>query len=254
MLEEIAENSLTHGLPLILALDTSSKLTSIAIARGAKIIANFEAELEDNRSSRLWELIDFLLKAVGFTAAEVDLFAVCIGPGGFTGLRVGIAATKGLAAAANKLTVGVTSLEATAAAAYTAENVCVLSNAYKGEVYWQLFAFDEAGMPVAQSLAAVSPLSQALEGVGHSREIFFVGDAAESNKNVILEFVNIAGESEEMCQPVQAVWPFKEASGFLAKQIARLAYYKFLNGQALQPEELSAFYVRSADAKIKKQV
>src|SRR5687768_1674957 len=102
------ENRSSEGLPVILALDTSSKRTSIAIAKGYRIIANFEVELDDNRSARLWELIDFLLNAAGLTIEDVNLFAACVGPGGFTGLRVGISAVKGFAAATKKPTVAVT--------------------------------------------------------------------------------------------------------------------------------------------------
>ena len=94
-------DSIENG-PVILALDTSSKSTSIAISRGGELILNFGALLDDNRSAGLWRIIDFLLAETGLKIEEIDLFAVCVGPGGFTGLRVGMTATKGFAMAMGK--------------------------------------------------------------------------------------------------------------------------------------------------------
>jgi tRNA threonylcarbamoyladenosine biosynthesis protein TsaB len=246
------ENRSSEGLPVILALDTSSKRTSIAIAKGYRIIANFEVELDDNRSARLWELIDFLLNAAGLTIEDVNLFAACVGPGGFTGLRVGISAVKGFAAATKKPTVAVTSLEALAAAAFPATRVGVLSNAYKGEVYWQLFAFDDSGIPVAETSADVCMLKEALDRIRAVKDVTFVGDGADSNPEVILHFNKTDLLSGENQQASAIGWSIKKVSGFLAEQVARLAYDKFLTGQALEPEELKACYVRSADVKIKR--
>jgi tRNA threonylcarbamoyladenosine biosynthesis protein TsaB len=251
MIDKSNKNSSGENLPVILALDTSSKLTSIAIARGHQVIANFEVELDDNRSARLWELLDFLLGAVGLKIEDVNLFAACIGPGGFTGLRVGIAAVRGLAAATKKMTAGATSLEAIAAAAFPATRVCVLSNAYRGEVYTQLFSFDENGLPVAESAPAVCMLSEALEGVKEIKNLSFAGDGADLNAEVILQFNKTVLNSQENLQSSPDRWKVKKVSRFLAAQVARLAYDKLLKDQAVEPEKLKACYVRSADVKIK---
>lgn len=251
MLEANHKQSFSESLPVILGLDTSSKLTSIAIARGSQIIANFEVELDDNRSARLWELVDFLLTAVGLKVEEVNLFAACTGPGGFTGLRVGIAAIKGLAAATQKPTVGVTSLEALASSAYPASGVCILSNAYKGEVYTQRFSYDEQGLPVAESAPAVCSLAEAFEQVRGVDHLTFAGDGADLNREAILQFkeslLNVQAEGHSSA----GNWRVKKVSRFLAGAVVRLAHHKFITGQALEPEKLKACYVRSADVKIK---
>ena len=245
------KNISSESLPVILSWDTSSKRTSIAISMGHRIIANFEVELDDNRSARLWELIDFLLNAAGLKIDEVDLFAVCTGPGGFTGLRVGISASKGFAAATQKLMVGITSLEALAAAASPAIQACVLTNAYKGEVYWQLFSFDESGLPIAETPAKVSLLSEALDRMMVVKDLTFLGDGADSAAETIIQYNKTVLTSEENKPSSPLGWSIKKVSGFLAAPIARLAYDKFLLGQAVAPEEVKACYVRSADVKIK---
>jgi tRNA threonylcarbamoyladenosine biosynthesis protein TsaB len=251
MLEASHKQSSGESLPIILGLDTSSKLTSIAIARGSQTIANFEVELDDNRSARLWELIDFLLAAVGLKVEDVNLFAACSGPGGFTGLRVGIAAIKGLAAATRKPTVGVTSLEALAAAAFPATNVCILSNAYKGEVYTQRFSYDDQGLPVAESVPAVCFLPDALEQVREIDNLSFAGDAADLNRETIHQFRESLLNPQAARDSSAGEWVVKKVSRFLAGAVVRLAYHKFLTGQALEPDKLKACYVRSADVKIK---
>ena len=74
--------------PIILALDTSSKTTSIAITRGDRALVTYKADFDETRSERLWVEIQSLLDSCDLTIEKVDLFAVCVGPGGFTGLRV----------------------------------------------------------------------------------------------------------------------------------------------------------------------
>jgi tRNA threonylcarbamoyladenosine biosynthesis protein TsaB len=251
MLDISQNQSSDQGLPVILALDTSSKLTSIAIARGDSVIANFEAELDDNRSARLWELLDFLLQAVGLKIEDVTLFAACSGPGGFTGLRVGIAAIKGLAVATGKSVIGVTSLEALAASAFPATEVCILSNAYKGEVYAQRFSYDRNGIPVALTAPSVCLLAEVLEKTREVDTLCFAGDGADLNREVILQYKEPLSGGDEDDRRSPGEWEVKKVSRYLARPVARLAYNKFLAGEAVQPEALMACYVRSADVKIK---
>lgn len=86
----------TASEPLVLALDTSSKATSLAIARGAEVLKSISIAVDEKRSDRLWSEVQSLLAGLDLTIADVDAFAVCVGPGGFTGLRIGMAAAKAL--------------------------------------------------------------------------------------------------------------------------------------------------------------
>ncbi|MEW6131175.1 MAG: tRNA (adenosine(37)-N6)-threonylcarbamoyltransferase complex dimerization subunit type 1 TsaB [Acidobacteriota bacterium] len=237
--------------PLILALDTSSKLTSMAIARGEKIIATFGAELDETRSTKLWNLIDYLLEAVGVKIEAIDLYAVCTGPGGFTGLRVGMAATQAFAAATGKLTVGVSSLEAWAAAVPFATTVCSMLNAYKGEVYSQLFELNERREPLARNAPEVSAIEKALERVAQIDNLVIVGDGAHLHHQAIKQFSLDEGSGSTTASP--KIWRIHQHSGFLAEEIARLGFLKMQTGAAVSAENLQATYVRGADIKIKVQ-
>lgn len=240
--------------PLILALDTSSKWTSIAVSRGATAVATYGALLDENRSTKLLQILDFLLGTVALTINQIDLFAACTGPGGFTGLRVGLSTVKAFASATGKLTVGITSLEAFAAAVTFTPKVYSLINAYKGEVYSQLFSFDETDMPIAENEATVCPFDKALERVESLDKLVLVGDAATAHMESIKRFEQQRAIASSTPQLFEGGWKVQHHSGFLAEQVAQLANYKYQSGLAVKPEALQATYVRGADIKIKAQV
>jgi len=176
------------------------------------------------------------------TISDVDVFAVCVGPGGFTGLRVGMAAVKGFAAATRKPILGVTSLEGAAFAAGPALSVCAIVNAYKGEVYSQLFSFDGDGVPVALNDPMVSTLEKALERVSGMNELVFAGDAAEAGTEVVRNIAATCAEGK---------WTTKQSDHSLAEDVARLAFLKNACGHVETAESLKACYVRPSEAEIK---
>lgn len=228
--------------PIILALDTSSPSTSIAVMRSTKLLGSIDAPADEKRSERLWYEVRSLLSEVGITISEVDLFSVCIGPGGFTGLRVGVAAVKGLAAATGKLVIGVTSLEAAACSARPAPIVCALVNAHRGEVYSQLFSLDGDGVPIGQNEPAVTTFEGAIERVLNVGNLTFAGDAVEAGAETIGRAAHTRGEGE---------WLIKQSDHPLAEDIARLAFLKYSRGEAESAARLKACYVRPAEAEIK---
>jgi tRNA threonylcarbamoyladenosine biosynthesis protein TsaB len=154
---------------------------------------------------------------------EVNLFAVCVGPGGFTGLRVGIAAVKGFAMASAKPVVGVTSLEAAAFEAGRASLVCAMVNAYKAEVYSQLFSFDDAGVPVAESEPRVSTMVEAVERVEQIDDVIFAGDGARSASGII---ERVAGQRFAGDAKGEHAWRIKNPGEAMAVSIARLGFKK----------------------------
>lgn len=241
--------------PIIFALDTSSNFTSMAVSRGPETLAVFGAALDGKRSERLWNEAGFLLDEIGLAIKDVELFAACVGPGGFTGLRVGIAAIKGLAMATGKSVVGVTSLEAVAAASGPAPAIFVMINAYKGEVYSQLFSFGAGGLPIAERPPRVTTSHEAIESVAHIDEVVFTGNGATANIELIKQ---VGGEryfdqrySDRGIQKAAAAWAVVEPPGYLADHVTYLAFTKFMSGEATDAGALRACYVRASDAEVK---
>ncbi len=121
--------------PLTLALDTTQSTLCLALTSGAKVLTAVTDNSGLPHSQRLFPLLDELLKSQTLTIHEIDLLAVNIGPGSFTGLRVGLAAVKGLAATLGRPAMGVNALDALAlAASVPGVPVVVLIQAAKGEL------------------------------------------------------------------------------------------------------------------------
>lgn len=232
--------------PLVLALDTSRKVTSLAIARGAELLKSIGVPGDEKRSERLWSEVEALLGSLQLTIADIDVFGVCTGPGGFTGLRIGIAAVKGFAIALSKPVAGVTSLEAAAFAAGAAPRVNAMVNAYKNEVYSQLFSIgaDEgsAGLPVALNDPLVSSFETALERISDLKDVVFTGDGCETGCEVI---------ERETRTLSHAGWVIRRPDRCVAEDIARIALIRYERGEVESAKTLKACYVRPSEAEIK---
>jgi tRNA threonylcarbamoyladenosine biosynthesis protein TsaB len=230
---------------LVLAVDTSTKATSFAIARGAELLKSVSAATDEKRSERLWSEVQALLAGLGLRITDVDAFAVCVGPGGFTGLRVGMAAAKGFAVAQSKPIVGVTSLEAAAFASGPAPHVCAMVSAYKNEVYSQLFSVGSdatLALPVALNDPLVSTFEKALDRVADLKELIFSGDGAEAGAEIIEHRSRMLGDVK---------WVIHQSDNSGAEVIARIALLRYELGEPGAAESLKACYVRPAEAEIK---
>ena len=125
---------------LTLAIDTSTKSASIALLRDSDILSEILVNLDVNHSVILLPALDDLLKLSRIEPDEIDLFACTIGPGSFTGLRVGASTVKGLALATGRPIAGVSTLEALAFNITGSEiPVCPMLDAKKDQVYTALY-------------------------------------------------------------------------------------------------------------------
>jgi tRNA threonylcarbamoyladenosine biosynthesis protein TsaB len=237
----LTKTDFTSAEALILALDTSSKVTSLAVARGAALLRSIRELPDQKRSETLWSAVKAVLAELGMTISEVDILSVCTGPGGFTGLRVGMAAVMGFAAATNKPLVGVTSLEATAFAPRLASPVLALVNAYKGEVYSQLFSFDSGGVPVPRNDPMVSTPKKAIERVADEDDLIIAGNGVEA----------VAGDIERILASGGKKSTLRLSDGGLAEAIAQLGLIRYERGEIQTPASLKAIYVRPSEAEIK---
>lgn len=219
-------------------------MTSLAVARGAEVLRSVSTPTEEKRSETLWSDVESLLVGLGLTITDVDAFAVCVGPGGFTGLRVGMAAAKGFAVALIKPIVGVTSLEAAAFAAGPAPYVCAMVNAYKNELYSQLFSVGSgpAALPVALDAPLVSTFETALDRVAELNELIFAGDGAETGTETIEARSRMLGDIK---------WVIHRADSCGAEVVSRIALLRYDQGETGEAGSLKACYVRPAEAEIK---
>ena len=217
----------------------------MALARGNLLLAEWKGPAGEERSESLWEEIGALLEQAACRVHEVDLYSVGIGPGAFTGLRVGVAAAKGMAAAMEKPMVGITSLEIVAYSAKDDALVCALMNGYRGEVYWQVFSTGVDSLPVARTQPQSTCLEFMLDNVEEGAAMAAGGDGAEE----LVILLSGAIRARELKGAAPRI--IRQQLGNRAVLLARLGLARFAAGAAVSAEALKACYVRPAEAEIK---
>ena len=226
---------------LILALDTTTRAGSVAVVRDDRVLALLPGDESRTHGERLPSEIAAALDRAGVSREQIDLFAVAAGPGGFTGLRIGLAAIQGLAMTLGKPVAGVSALDALAAQV-TNPDVALIApwmDAQRGDVFATLIDAKtavEIAEPVAENPAQILQRwrSQLLQ-----RRVVFVGDAVTRDAGLIAG--NGGGHWE-----VQRPEP-------LAPQIARLGKRLADQGRAGPPHALVPVYVRRPDAEIERE-
>jgi tRNA threonylcarbamoyladenosine biosynthesis protein TsaB len=134
---------------LILSIETSTGCGSIALTRGERLLAEATAQPEVTHSRRLLGTVSWLMQAAGVVWSDLDGIAVSLGPGSFTGLRIGMAAAKGLAMAAGVPLLGVETLDALAlSCSAVTERICPVLDARKQEVYAAMYQPGQDGYPL----------------------------------------------------------------------------------------------------------
>jgi tRNA threonylcarbamoyladenosine biosynthesis protein TsaB len=222
--------------PSILSVETATLSGSVALSRGEQVLAAFTGDSGVSHSNTLLNDIDKLLNELQVDMSEIDLFAVATGPGSFTGLRIGIATVKALAATLGRPCAGIPTLEAVALAAGESRHSVALLPAGRGEVFAQLFSVTKDGFVTALDQATHISPQKLIEKYGLLDDVLWCGDGAIANKALIER------ESRGRIAPQIAV---------LARQIASLALTRFREKQLEQPDALQAIYVRPSDAELK---
>src|SRR5688572_26806657 len=131
----------------VLAVDTSTMAGGVALLEDDRVVGESLLDVRTTHSERLMLAIDRALTDAGWRPASVDGLAVAIGPGSFTGLRIGLAAVKGLALALACPIAGVPTLDAMAAGLpWASRPVCPILDARRDEVYASLYRWDGGAM------------------------------------------------------------------------------------------------------------
>ena len=167
----------------ILAMDTSSVNATVAVGDENKILGEYTVAGERAHSQIIMPMLDDMLKHCGITVKDIDVFAVALGPGSFTGLRIGISAMKTLAQALDKKIIGVSSLDCVAASfPFTEKIVCPIFDARRNDVYNALYLNGEK--TVKDRIVDFDELLIEM----HGKEVVFAGDAITKFKNKIESF------------------------------------------------------------------
>jgi tRNA threonylcarbamoyladenosine biosynthesis protein TsaB len=243
--------------PLILAIETATRAGSVALARGREILASVIGDAGASHSNDLISSVEKVLGDAGVKLSDVDLFAAAVGPGSFTGLRIGLATVKSFAVCTGKRCAGVSTLAAIAHAAGQSARTVSLLPAGRGEVFAQLFSVDDGNVQDLDNAGHLT-LKAVLERYGGARELVWAGDGAQMQAEALSAWAkanNISfGELERhLSSEAQTGWSIAPPAAQLAVSIAALALKAYGNGNIVGPDELRAVYVRASDAEINEQ-
>jgi tRNA threonylcarbamoyladenosine biosynthesis protein TsaB len=237
--------------PVILAIETGTRAGSVAIARGERILASRTGDASSSHSQDLIENIDAVLKEAGAELSAVDLFAAAIGPGSFTGLRIGLATVMSLAVSLDRRCVGVSTLRAISHAAGASERTVALLPAGRGEVFAQMFAVGDDVVEPLDEPAHISP-SALVAKYGSYSDLTWAGEGAHAQLELIRSEARAKGIDLKVgAQQNTNGWMLAPPMPRLAEDISRLAFREWRSGNVMDPGELRANYVRASDAEIK---
>jgi tRNA threonylcarbamoyladenosine biosynthesis protein TsaB len=248
---------LSNKTPLILSLETATRAGSIAISRGETLLAAQTGDAATSHSAHLLESVRNALDEAGVTLKDVDIFAASIGPGSFTGLRIGLATVKSFAATMKRSCVGVPTLYAIAHAAGESTRTLALLPAGRGEVFAQLLSVERSGdVRPLDSPTHIAPHTL-LEKVKSETNLKWAGEGARLYAEVIkaqalAQGILFRDESEEApAEPGrEGQWTIASSQVMLAVDVCKLALLRISSGEVVSPEQLRAIYVRPSDAEL----
>lgn len=242
---------------LILSIETATRAGSVAVTRGRALLAARTGDAAVSHSSHLLQYIGDALEEAGVALHDVDLFAAAIGPGSFTGLRIGLATVKAFAATLGRSCVGVPSLHAVAHAAGQSERTLALLPAGRGEVFAHLLSVDDDGE--VHPLDAPTHLTprKLFEKVRATRNLKWAGEGAQIHAEAIraqalAEGITFVDESQND-QPERNTaqeWILAAPQLVLAADVAGLAHLRVRSRDTVSPQQLRAIYVRPSDAEL----
>lgn len=167
----------------VLAVETSGSNCSVSIIDENTVIAEFSCNTGTTHSQNLMPMVDQVLKFANIDLNDIDVLSSSIGPGSFTGLRIGIATIKGLALSLNKKVVGVPSLLGLAySVPYFDGIICSVLDAKNNNVYAALYEITNTPTQIGEYISdSVDKLIEELQK--YDKNILFIGDGAVTYKN-----------------------------------------------------------------------
>ena len=175
----------------MLALDSAGTGCSVVVAAGDNVLAAERCTAAHGQAERLLPIVDAVMRKSGLSSLALDIVGTTIGPGSFTGIRVGLAAVRGIALSTGARSVGVTGFEAVAAGLNPRADergtgfLLVALESRREDLYVQLF--DCAHRPLGEPTAAMpAGLAKALSGLIGKAPLLVAGDAAQRAANMLL--------------------------------------------------------------------
>jgi tRNA threonylcarbamoyladenosine biosynthesis protein TsaB len=223
----------------VLGIDTSTPCGSVGLIHDDRVISDYILNIPVTHSERLLRAIDLVLKEARCAIGDLDGWAISLGPGSFTGLRIGVSTVKGLAFATQKPVAGVCTLDVLASQiSPTLYLICPIIDARKREVYTAFYRYAEGTVLTRQSeYEAVGPeeLMKRIE-----ERTIFIGDGAKTY-----------GDDLRRSLPPLALFPSAPLHVPHGSAVAKLGLELLRRGESLDLASFKPFYVRPSEAEAK---
>jgi len=222
---------------IMLGIDTAGRSSSVALVDETQVLASFYLRQAPPFSSHLMRLVDAVCAQVGCRISDLAGFAVSLGPGGFTSLRVGLATAQVWAMATGKPLVGCSTFEALVAmAAGWHGPVCPVLEARRGEVYAAFYCRHDA--TVREIMPGMVTTPDALCTLVTERTLF-LGSGVRVYRALLAATLG-----------AHAVCLENVAEGELAASVARLGQEGLYHASTAARQTLTPLYIRTADARL----
>jgi tRNA threonylcarbamoyladenosine biosynthesis protein TsaB len=223
----------------ILGIDTSTSCGSVGLIDDEWILSEYLLNIPVTHSERLLRTIELILKEARFAIGDLDGWAISLGPGSFTGLRIGVSTVKGLALATQKPVAGVSTLDVLASQISPSPYlICPILDARKGEVYTAFYRYGERNELKRQSAYLAIKPEDLIKRI--QEQTVFIGDGVRTYGDYLRKsFESLAFFSPNLIN-------FPHGSG-----VARLGLELLRKGETLDLANFTPLYVRPSEAEMK---
>lgn len=223
---------------LILGIDTATQQVSCAVGGHEGVLARFETTRGRQHAETLVPAVDFVCRQARVDLADIGVVAVDVGPGLFTGLRVGVATAKALASALRVPMIGESSLDLLALPVrHSSRLIVAVVDARRGEVFYAFYRQVPGGVQRTCAPRPASPDDLASELQALDEELLLVGDGARRYADVLAPDAHADVAEQAMAYPSAA-------------SLVQLAHPRALREEFVNPWELEPLYLRKPDAEI----
>lgn len=220
----------------VLAIDTSSNVATVAVMEEGLLLGEYILNHKKTHSQKIMVMIEQLLCELELSVQDIDVFAAAVGPGSFTGLRIGVETVKALAHAVGKSVVSVGTLEALAYNVPYAEHIIVpIMDARRNNVFTASYIWDDGFKEIGEPEGIT--IEECVESCGDFLDTIFVGDGAIVHKDYIKEKLG-----------THAIFPHGAAMNSRASSVAAVAYEKAKRGDTQSYLEMKPFYIKKSQA------
>ena len=225
----------------VLGIDTSTSCGSVGLMDDGEVISDYLLNISVTHSERLLGAIEVVLKEACCPVENLDGWAVSLGPGSFTGLRIGVSTVKGLAFATGKPVAGVSTLDVLASQiAPTSYLICPILDARKKEVYTAFYRYEEGNSLKRQSnYQAIRPEDLVKKIKEHT---IFLGDGLKTYGDFLLNSL-----------PSLAIFPPALLNVSHGSMVAKLGSELLQKGECLDLSNFAPLYIRPSEAEMKWQ-